>query len=208
MVPQRKSSLSPLSTKHSFQSADSDSCPPSPVAPKANYRKNLAPQETPKRTMSPQPASRSGRFSRCSSRSSVSSFCGKSYLGVDDGKSIHGRSSSPMTPKRVSSLNLPFPLPTSYVTLNNQRQLRKRLLERVQHYKEGFQYDRKSVQIRPDYHWEVLERLLFLYAKLNPGVGYVQGMNEILAPLYWVFANDIDPVSRGIFHSHVVDKNG
>ncbi|KAI9486404.1 MAG: rab-GTPase-TBC domain-containing protein [Benjaminiella poitrasii] len=38
-----------------------------------------------------------------------------------------------------------------------------------------------------DYHWEVIERILFIYAKLNPGVGYVQGMNELLAPIYYVF---------------------
>ncbi|KAI9490507.1 rab-GTPase-TBC domain-containing protein [Zychaea mexicana] len=41
-----------------------------------------------------------------------------------------------------------------------------------------------------DYHWEAIERILFIYAKLNPGVGYVQGMNEILAPIYYVFAKD------------------
>ncbi|KAI8971655.1 rab-GTPase-TBC domain-containing protein [Mycotypha africana] len=38
-----------------------------------------------------------------------------------------------------------------------------------------------------DYHWEAIERILFIYAKLNPGVGYVQGMNELLAPIYYVF---------------------
>ncbi|KAF3848580.1 hypothetical protein F7725_015077 [Dissostichus mawsoni] len=27
-------------------------------------------------------------------------------------------------------------------------------------------------------HWEVVERILFIYAKLNPGIAYVQGMNE------------------------------
>ena len=39
-------------------------------------------------------------------------------------------------------------------------------------------------------HWEVVERILFLYAKLNPGQGYVQGMNEIVGPIYYVFATD------------------
>jgi hypothetical protein len=42
-------------------------------------------------------------------------------------------------------------------------------------------------------HWEVVQRLLFVYAKLNPGVSYVQGMNEIAGPLYYVFASDPDP---------------
>ena len=53
---------------------------------------------------------------------------------------------------------------------------------------------------------KVVERLLFLYAKLNPGQGYVQvilffggfhavtsvqqGMNEIIGPIYYVMASD------------------
>ncbi|GLV45617.1 GTPase activating protein SECIS-dependent read-through [Carabus blaptoides fortunei] len=41
-------------------------------------------------------------------------------------------------------------------------------------------------------HWEVVERILFLYAKLNPGQGYVQGMNEIIGPIYYTFASDPD----------------
>jgi hypothetical protein len=35
-----------------------------------------------------------------------------------------------------------------------------------------------------------LIRVLFIYAKLNPGVMYVQGMNEVLAPLFYVLHND------------------
>ncbi|CAB4009459.1 TBC1 domain family member 13 isoform X2 [Paramuricea clavata] len=41
-------------------------------------------------------------------------------------------------------------------------------------------------------HWEVVERVLFIYAKLNPGTSYVQGMNEIIGPLYYIFASDPD----------------
>mgnify|MGYP005991600513 CR=1 FL=1 len=33
-----------------------------------------------------------------------------------------------------------------------------------------------------------LANILFLYAKLNPGISYVQGMNELVAPLLWVCA--------------------
>jgi Rab-GTPase-TBC domain len=40
-----------------------------------------------------------------------------------------------------------------------------------------------------DLHWEVIERILFIYAKLNPAIGYVQGMNELIAPLYYVPPN-------------------
>jgi hypothetical protein len=36
-------------------------------------------------------------------------------------------------------------------------------------------------------HADVLARVLFIYAKLNPGVKYVQGMNEVLAVLYYCF---------------------
>ncbi|XP_046650063.1 TBC1 domain family member 13-like [Daphnia pulicaria] len=41
-------------------------------------------------------------------------------------------------------------------------------------------------------HWEVVERILFIYAKLNPGQSYVQGMNEIIGPIYYLFATDAD----------------
>ena len=42
-------------------------------------------------------------------------------------------------------------------------------------------------------HWQVLQRILFLYAKLNPGIGYVQGMNDIVAPLYYVMVTEGGP---------------
>lgn len=47
-----------------------------------------------------------------------------------------------------------------------------------------------SLEMRQKYietHSDVLGRILFIYAKLNPGVKYVQGMNEILAVLYYCF---------------------
>ena len=43
-----------------------------------------------------------------------------------------------------------------------------------------------------EYHWQVVERLLFIYSKVNPGVKYVQGMNELIGPIYFVFATDPD----------------
>ena len=36
-------------------------------------------------------------------------------------------------------------------------------------------------------HADVLSRVLFIYAKLNPGIKYVQGMNEVLAVIYYCF---------------------
>lgn len=43
-----------------------------------------------------------------------------------------------------------------------------------------------------EHHWEVIERILFIYAKLNPGIGYIQGMNEICGPLYYVMASNTE----------------
>ena len=37
---------------------------------------------------------------------------------------------------------------------------------------------------------QLLNRMLFVYAKLNPEVAYVQGMNELLAPLFYVVCSD------------------
>ncbi|XP_058103265.1 uncharacterized protein LOC131246844 isoform X3 [Magnolia sinica] len=39
---------------------------------------------------------------------------------------------------------------------------------------------------------EALRHILIVFAKLNPGIRYVQGMNEVLAPLFYVFRNDPD----------------
>lgn len=39
---------------------------------------------------------------------------------------------------------------------------------------------------------DALRNILILFAKLNPGIRYVQGMNEILAPLFFVFRTDPD----------------
>ena len=46
-------------------------------------------------------------------------------------------------------------------------------------------------------HWEVVERILFIYAKLNPGIAYVQGMNEIVGPIYYTFATDPNDQWKG-----------
>lgn len=49
-------------------------------------------------------------------------------------------------------------------------------------------------------HWEVVERILFIYAKLNPGIAYVQGMNEIVGPVYYTFATDPNSLWKGWFN--------
>lgn len=37
---------------------------------------------------------------------------------------------------------------------------------------------------------QALEDILFVYSKVNKGMGYVQGMNEVIAPIYLVFHDD------------------
>ncbi|XP_052198655.1 TBC domain-containing protein C1952.17c-like isoform X2 [Diospyros lotus] len=41
-------------------------------------------------------------------------------------------------------------------------------------------------------HREAMRNVLLLFAKLNPEISYVQGMNEVLAPIYYVFSTDTD----------------
>ncbi|GKV06310.1 hypothetical protein SLEP1_g18210 [Rubroshorea leprosula] len=41
---------------------------------------------------------------------------------------------------------------------------------------------------------EAMRNILLLFAKLNPAIQYVQGMNEILAPIYYVFS--ADPIEK------------
>jgi hypothetical protein len=47
-------------------------------------------------------------------------------------------------------------------------------------------------------HADVISRILFIYSKFEPEVSYVQGMNEIIAPIYYVFSfdriNDSEPI--------------
>lgn len=49
------------------------------------------------------------------------------------------------------------------------------------------------------YFQEALRNILIVFAKLNPGIRYVQGMNEILAPLFYVFRSDPDEDNAVIF---------
>lgn len=46
--------------------------------------------------------------------------------------------------------------------------------------------------------------ILFIYAKLNPDLGYRQGMHELLAPILWVTQQDSVEL-RGVAN---IDKNG
>jgi hypothetical protein len=39
---------------------------------------------------------------------------------------------------------------------------------------------------RKTYRYDYMTRILFIYSKLNPKIQYVQGMNEILAPIFYL----------------------
>lgn len=41
-----------------------------------------------------------------------------------------------------------------------------------------------------------MKRALFIFAKLNQGLRYVQGMNELLAPIYYQFKTDVQIQER------------
>lgn len=45
----------------------------------------------------------------------------------------------------------------------------------------------KSIRTYTDRHWHSLLRILYIYALLNPSIGYVQGMNEVLFIVLYVF---------------------
>ena len=45
----------------------------------------------------------------------------------------------------------------------------------------------EDVQNYIEAHSDAIARILFIYARLNTGIKYVQGMNEILAILYYCF---------------------
>jgi hypothetical protein len=66
------------------------------------------------------------------------------------------------------------------------------------------QIERDVKRTHPDMHFfsgdsafaiknqEALKRILLIFAKLNPGIRYVQGMNEVVSPLFYVFKTDPD----------------
>ena len=65
-------------------------------------------------------------------------------------------------------------------------------LERQQHTKKS-DLSSEDVNNFIEAHSDALARILFIYARLNAGIKYVQGMNEILAVIYycfWKFGNE------------------
>ena len=54
----------------------------------------------------------------------------------------------------------------------------------------------QEIDGKSELHNDLLSRVLFIYAKLNPGIKYVQGMNEIAGTIYYCFATDKNEILR------------
>lgn len=92
---------------------------------------------------------------------------------------------------RFEVTNEEHPLSSGKSSLWNQYFQDSELLEQI---------DRDVKRTHPDISFfssksnqESLRRILIIFSKLNPSIRYVQGMNEVLAPLFYVFKNDPDP---------------
>ena len=67
----------------------------------------------------------------------------------------------------------------------NNRKFKQQLRAQAEHKKADLSGSDRFNYIET--HADILAKILFIYAKLNPGIMYVQGMNEILATLYICF---------------------
>ena len=60
-----------------------------------------------------------------------------------------------------------------------------------QNYKQVYTKGREKINIfENETHSDVIERIIYIYCKLHKEVGYVQGMNELIAPIYYCFSID------------------
>ena len=62
----------------------------------------------------------------------------------------------------------------------------------------NFDYSQIYKNNENETHSDVLVRILYIYSKLNKDVSYVQGMNEILAPIYYCFFIDCEEENEKI----------
>ncbi len=54
-------------------------------------------------------------------------------------------------------------------------------------------FQQKSKNNKKETNCDILKRMLFLYAKINPEISYVQGLNLIIANIFYVFSQDENP---------------
>lgn len=63
-----------------------------------------------------------------------------------------------------------------------------------------FQNKTNSKKNEEETHYDVIKRMLFYFAKEHP-ISYIQGMNEIIAIIYYIFANDDNPFFKKYIES-------
>ncbi|KAI9221029.1 rab-GTPase-TBC domain-containing protein [Blastocladiella britannica] len=64
-----------------------------------------------------------------------------------------------------------------------------------------------------DKNYMAVERILYIFSKLNPGIGYIQGMNHVVFPIFYLLASDEDFDSKAnaeadafyLFHEVMTD---
>ena len=88
--------------------------------------------------------------------------------------------------------------------LNGLNSHKKNLI--YQDFKQVYTKGRKNSEIlKFETHSDVLERMLYIFAKMNKDVGYVQGMNEIISPIYYCYSLDktcdLDSIEADTFWS-------
>ena len=84
--------------------------------------------------------------------------------------------------------------------VNNNIKLNQKELNSINSHKNNLIYQdfkqlytkgrKKDDILKYETHSDVLERLLYIYSKVNKDVGYIQGMNEIIAPIYYCYSLD------------------
>ncbi|XP_028215306.1 TBC1 domain family member 13-like isoform X4 [Glycine soja] len=113
-------------------------------------------------------------------------------LGIDDAKS-HTQTRLLLSRSRITHQDHPLSLVKTSIW--NQFFQDTEIIDQI---------DRDVNRTHPDIHFfsgdslfaksnqEALKTILIVFAKLNSGIRYFQGMNEVLAPLFYVFKNDPD----------------
>ncbi|CAK61440.1 unnamed protein product (macronuclear) [Paramecium tetraurelia] len=78
-------------------------------------------------------------------------------------------------------------------TLPKQSILKEQTNAKFSQYFFTDQYKRRKQQndTNPT-HADILMRILYIYGKLNPAIKYMQGMSDLLAPLYLIIKNETD----------------
>ena len=54
-------------------------------------------------------------------------------------------------------------------------------------------FQEKNINNKNETNYDVLKRILFFYSKEHTNIGYIQGMNEIIAIIFYIFSKDDNP---------------